>query len=72
MTFGIAGQPFPTLPPFAPPSGGTTYDGTVVTNSGPLLPGQSYSLTFTVPGTYTYHCLFHDDTEHMIATVVVH
>ncbi len=72
VTFGIAGQPFPTLAPFSPPSGGPTYDGTVVTNSGPLLPGQSYTLAFTVPGTYTYHCLFHDDTEHMIATVVVH
>ncbi len=71
VTFGIVGQPFPKLPPFAPPSGGTTYDGTAVTNSGVMMPGQSYSLTFTKSGTYTYHCLFHDDTENMIGTVVV-
>ncbi len=71
VTFGIVGQPFPNLPPFAPPSGGTTYDGTAVTNSGVMNPGQSYSLTFPKSGTYTYHCLFHDDTENMIGTVVV-
>ncbi|MBI2906529.1 MAG: cupredoxin domain-containing protein [Chloroflexi bacterium] len=28
-------------------------------NSGTLSPGQSYSYTFTVPGTYTYYCSFH-------------
>jgi len=71
VTFGIAGAPFPNLPPFAPPSGGPTYDGTAVTNSGVMQPGQNYSLTFTKAGTYTYHCLFHDDTENMIGTVVV-
>ena len=71
VTLGIAGHPFPKLPPFSPPSGGTTYDGTAVTNSGPLFPGQSYSLTFTKAGTYKYHCLFHDDTENMIGTVSV-
>ncbi len=41
VTFGVAGQPFPMLAPFAPPSGGTTYDGSVVTNSGVMSPGQS-------------------------------
>lgn len=71
VTLGVAGRRFPNLPPFSPPSGGTTYDGTVVTNSGPLFPGQSYSLTFIKAGTYTYHCLFHDDTENMIGTVSV-
>lgn len=71
VTFAPVGQPFPSLPPFAPPSGGNTYDGTTLVNSGPLMPGQSFSLTLTKPGTYTYHCLFHDETENMIGTVVV-
>lgn len=71
VTFGVAGQPFPTLNPFSPPSGGNTYDGTALVNSGPLFGGQSFSLKFTAPGTYTYHCLFHDDTEGMVGTVVV-
>jgi plastocyanin len=71
VTFGIAGSPFPALNPFAPPSGGTTYDGTALVNSGPLFPGASYTLTFTRTGTFTYHCIFHDDTENMIGTVIV-
>ncbi|MDP9017238.1 MAG: plastocyanin/azurin family copper-binding protein [Candidatus Eremiobacteraeota bacterium] len=71
VTFGVVGQPFPVLNPFAPPSGGTSYDGTALVNSGPLFPGASYTLTFTRAGTYTYHCIFHDDTENMIGTVVV-
>lgn len=71
VTFAPAGQPFPTMDPFSPPSGGNTYDGTTLVNSGPLFPGQSFTLTITKPGTYTYHCLFHDDTENMIGTVVV-
>jgi plastocyanin len=25
----------------------------------------------TKPGTYTYNCLFHDDTEGMVGTIVV-
>lgn len=29
------------------------------------------SLTLMKPGTYTYDCLFHDDTEHVIGTVIV-
>ncbi|HEY9180178.1 MAG TPA: plastocyanin/azurin family copper-binding protein [Candidatus Baltobacteraceae bacterium] len=71
VTFGVAGQAFPTMNPFSPPSGPTSYDGTQVVNSGPMMPGQSFSLTFTKAGTYTYHCLFHDDTENMIGTIVV-
>lgn len=71
VTFGVVGQAFPAMPPFSPPSGGTTYDGTTLVNSGPLFGGQSFSLKFTTPGTYTYHCLFHDDTENMIGTVIV-
>lgn len=71
VTFAPVGSTFPTMDPFSPPSGGNTYDGSALVNSGPLMPGQSFSLTFTKPGTYTYHCLFHDDTENMIGTVVV-
>jgi plastocyanin len=73
VTFPIAGQPLPTLPndPFTPPIGGSTYDGTQLTNSGVLLPGQNYSLTFTKPGTFVYYCLF-DDAEGMIGTIIVH
>ncbi len=71
VTFAPVGHPFPTLNPFSLPSGGNTYDGTTLVNSGPLFPGQSFSITFPKAGTYTYHCLFHDDTEGMIATLVV-
>jgi plastocyanin len=71
VTFAPVGQPFPTLNPFGPPVGGSTYDGSTLVNSGVLMPGQSFSLTFTKAGTYTYHCIFHDDTENMIGTVVV-
>ena len=72
VTFPIAGQPLPTLPgdPFTPPMGGSTYDGTQVTNSGVLAPGQSYKLTFTKAGTFVYYCLFHDG-QGMAGTVVV-
>lgn len=71
VTFAPVGAPFPTMDPFSPPSGGSSYDGSALVNSGPLFGGQSFSLTFTKAGTYTYHCLFHDDTENMIGTVVV-
>jgi len=71
VTFGVAGQSFPQMNPFSPPSGPNTYDGTQAVNSGVLMPGQSFSLTFTKAGTYTYHCLFHDDTENMVGTIVV-
>lgn len=59
------------MSPFSPASGPRSYDGTQPVNSGVLFPGQSFSLTFTKAGTYTYHCLFHDDTEHMVGTIVV-
>jgi plastocyanin len=71
VTFGVVGQPFPTMNPFSPPSGPSTYDGTQLVNSGPMMPGQSFSLTFTKAGTYEYHCIFHDDTENMVGTIVV-
>lgn len=71
VTFAPVGSAFPTMNPFSPPSGGNTYDGTTLVNSGPLFGGQSFSVKLTKPGTYTYHCLFHDDTENMIGTIVV-
>ena len=71
VSIGANGQPFPTIRPPGAPTGNTTFDGSAFSNSGILFPGQSYSLTFTKAGTYTVHCVFHDDTEHMISTVVV-
>ena len=44
----------------------TADDGTF--SSGNMAPGQSYSFTFTAPGTYGYHCTYHP---WMVATVVV-
>ncbi len=72
VTFPVAGQtPPPTLSPFAPPSGPSSYDGTTLVNSGPLFPSGTFSLTFTKAGTFTYYCLFHDDSG-MIGTIKVH
>lgn len=70
VTFGVANQPFPTLDPMSPPQGGTTYDGTHIVNSGLIVQGASFTMTFTARGTFTYHCLLHD-SENMIGTVVV-
>ena len=69
VTFPVAGQPLPppiANNPFSPPAGGSTYDGSTLTNSGPFgtavgFPPNSYSLTFTKAGTFTYYCLFHDN-----------
>ncbi|MBC5829205.1 MAG: hypothetical protein GIW98_03305 [Candidatus Eremiobacteraeota bacterium] len=70
VTFPRAGQPLPQIPPFAPRSGGSSYDGTQLTNSGVLLPGQRYSLKFTKAGRFSYGCLFHVP-EGMVGTVTV-
>jgi plastocyanin len=62
---------FPSALAFAP-AGGPTYDGSAFTNSGVILPSvaplpggipatHSYTLKFTKAGTYTYHCLIHDN-----------
>ena len=37
-------------------------------DSGPIPPGGSYSVTFTQPGTYTYHCNNHKG---MTGTIMV-
>jgi plastocyanin len=60
------------------PSGGKTYDGMGIANSGVLYPPiaapanlpKSYSLTFTKAGTYEYWCLVHVP-EGMKGTIIV-
>lgn len=50
-------------PDVAFPSGGTTYDGTGVVNSGvPLDPSAPpFVLSFTAPGEYEYYCTVHGE-----------
>ena len=43
-------------------------------NTRNLEPGETKSVTFSTPGTFVYHCVFHgnpDDKSGMIGTVVV-
>jgi plastocyanin len=56
-------------PAVAAPTMQTGYDGTGLVNSGLLANGQTFSLTFTAPGTYHYYCLIH--FPYMVGTVVV-
>jgi plastocyanin len=67
-----AGPPLLAInPEAAKPTLRATYDGTGLANSGILArKGQSWSLTFTKPGTYHYVCLVHG--EGMSGEVVVH
>jgi len=51
------------------PSGGTTYDGSGVVNSGILDPSAPFVLSFTAPGAYDYYCTIHGEV--MKGTVVV-
>jgi plastocyanin len=37
-------------------------------DSGTIGPGDSFSIAFYVPGTYTYHCNYHTS---MTATIIV-
>jgi len=63
VTFPPVGQGPPGGDPFMPGTGpliGQTYDGTTLVNSGPLFPGQAFSLTFTKAGRFAYFCLIHD------------
>jgi plastocyanin len=71
VTFPALGQQPPEGPPFQAATGGNTYDGSALVNSGVVSPGGSFKLTFTKAGTYPYYCLFHDDAEGMVATVTV-
>lgn len=71
VTIPPAGQTkLPPMNPFAPPSGGTAYDGTALVNSGVIPPGAHFSVKFTKAGTYFYGCLFHDDSG-MVGTITV-
>lgn len=38
----------------------TTTSNTFLWHSGDVLPGQSFSRTFDQPGTYPYHCVYHE------------
>lgn len=42
--------------------------GAQMFNSGNLNPGQTFQYTFTVPGNYTYYCIYHP---WMVAKVIV-
>ena len=44
--------------------------GVAAWDSGPLNPAQTYSHTFTTPGTYKYVCIPHESIG-MVATIVV-
>jgi plastocyanin len=46
-------------PAAALPLGGSTYDGTGMVGSGLLNKGQTYSLTFSKAGSFTYLCAIH-------------
>jgi plastocyanin len=71
VSFVPKGMPVP--PPNDPknlvPAGGTTVDGSSFVNSGILLGGQTFTLLFTKPGTYTIYCLFHEPAMEMVVTV---
>jgi plastocyanin len=56
----------PTVPQGPNPA---TYDGTNFISSGILPPGQTYTVKFTAPGTYTYRCFLH--LPEMTGTVIV-
>ncbi len=57
ITVGANGPEF--NPAAVAPSGGPSYDGTGIANSGLLFTGQQYSLGFTQTGTYAFLCLVH-------------
>lgn len=76
VTFFAPGQAPPTPdkadPLFSPTPATGPYDGTTLVNSGlqPLgpAPAKPMTLTFSKPGTYTYHCVIHPQ---MVGTVTV-
>ena len=43
---------------------------TMLWNSGNVNPGSSYSFTFNTPGTYHYHCMYHQSYG-MVGTITV-
>ncbi|HEY3359328.1 MAG TPA: plastocyanin/azurin family copper-binding protein [Polyangia bacterium] len=52
------------------PADATLPQGAQPFNSGSLKRGQTFRHTFTVPGTYRYFCLPHEE-QHMVGVVVV-
>lgn len=57
-----APRPSPLDPAAQAPAGGATYDGTGIVSSGLIVPvpgHNTYTLSFTKAGTFTYHCLIH-------------
>jgi plastocyanin len=71
VVFPVAGQPIPaTFNDFGPALGSSVYDGTALTSSGLVTPGQSYSLTFDHAGVFVYSCSLHD-TQGMQSSVTV-
>jgi plastocyanin len=71
VTIPAAGSQPPAGPPFQAPSGGNTYDGKSLVNSGPLAPGITFAVKFTAVGTFPFYCLFHDGPEGMEGTITV-
>ncbi len=73
-----AGPPILSLNSMAAfPTRGNTYNGIGFANSGVLFgKGQSWSETFTAPGTFHYYCLVHYDPgllgKKMGGTIIVH
>jgi plastocyanin len=78
VSFLAAGQTSPDLllpgyiinPEIAAPSGVDGYNGSGFYNSGILIPGATYNLTFTEPGDFKYQCLIHDEMN-MLGEIVV-
>src|ERR1700682_1215822 len=64
-----AGQSPPPGPPNPAPVGGNVFDNSAYISSGFLPKSKTYSVKFTVPGTYAYYCLVHPPE--MTSTVVV-
>jgi plastocyanin len=61
--------PSPLDPNDLKPKGGTVVTGKKFVNSGILVGGQTFTLTFPKPGTYRILCLFHEPA--MESTVIV-
>ncbi|MCH1770424.1 plastocyanin/azurin family copper-binding protein [Metallosphaera sedula] len=72
VTFVPQGMPIPEFgtPISLIPTKGHIFNGTGYYNSGPMIAGVSYNLTFVTPGVYTYVCLLHDNMG-MVGTIIV-
>ncbi|MDB5084635.1 MAG: Plastocyanin [Bacilli bacterium] len=68
VSFAGSDGKFPSTvtPGWDKPAGGNSYDGATLTSSGMLMAGNTYSLNFTKPGIYTYHCLMHPGMQGVI------